>query len=305
MKTVVSGASGLIGSALVPRLTAAGHSVVPLVRRRLRPNERGVAWDPDAGTIDRAALEAAQADVVVHLAGENVFGRWTPEKKRRIRDSRVLGTGLLSETLAGLTRRPSLFIAASAIGYYGNRGDEELTEQSTSGDDFLAHVSRDWEAATEPAARAGIRVVNPRFGVVLTPAAGALAKMLPAFRLGLGGPVGSGNQYLSWIALDDALRAIMHLLATASLSGPVNITAPTPVTNRDFAKALGRVLGRPAIVPVPAFALRMAFGAEGAAMLQSGQRVVPTRLLSSGFAFRFPALDPALRHLLAAPVSGP
>jgi hypothetical protein len=309
MNIVVSGASGLIGSALVPRLNSAGHSVVALTRRRLGPKERVVAWEPEAGTIDRAGLEAAQPDVVVHLAGENVFGRWTPEKMRHIRDSRVLGTRLLSETLARLSWRPNLLISASAIGYYGDRGDEELTEQSASGDDFLAQVSRDWEAATEPASRTGgggggIRVVNPRFGVVLTPTGGALAKMLPAFRLGLGGPIGSGNQYLSWIALEDALQAIMHLLGTASITGPVNITAPTPVTNRDFAKTLGRVLGRPAVVPVPAFALRMAFGTEGAAMLQSGQRVIPKRLLSSGFAFRFPTLEPALRHLLAAPAGG-
>ncbi|HXM37832.1 MAG TPA: TIGR01777 family oxidoreductase [Gemmatimonadales bacterium] len=302
MKIVVSGASGLIGSALAPRLASQGHDVVPLVRRVPRPGERGVAWDPETGRIDQGGLEGC--DVVVHLAGENVFGRWTAAKKQRIRDSRVKGTRLLSEALARLARRPSVLLAASAIGYYGHRGDEELTEQSSPGDDFLAHVGREWEAATVPAARAGIRVVNLRFGVVLTPTGGALAKMLPPFRLGLGGHVGSGSQFLSWIAFDDALDAIMHMLITTSLAGPVNVTAPGPVTNRDFAKTLGRVLRRPAVVPVPAFALRMAFGAEGADMLQSGQRVLPARLLSSGFRFQYGELEPALRHLLAAPSSG-
>jgi uncharacterized protein (TIGR01777 family) len=304
MKIVVSGSTGLIGSALVPRLVGEGHEVVPLVRRRVTAGERAVSWDPESGKIDRSALAARAPDVVVHLAGENVFGRWTPAKQERIRDSRVDGTRLLSDAVAGLTRRPGVLLAASAIGYYGDRGEEEMCESSTPGDDFLAHVARDWEAASAPAAKAGIRVHNLRFGVVLAPKTGALAKMLPAFRLGLGGPVGSGNQYLSWISLDDAVNAILHVLATPSLAGPVNITAPAPVTSREFAKTLGKVLGRPAVVTVPAFALRMAFGAEGAAMLQSGQRVLPARLLESGFRFRYETLEPALRHLLAAPEGG-
>jgi uncharacterized protein len=306
MRIVVSGSTGLIGSALTPRLGALGHDVVPLVRpprppQRPGPGERAIAWDPEHATIDRAALEGA--DVVVHLAGENVFGRWTPAKQQRIRDSRVLGTRLVSDAIAGLHRRPQLLLAASAIGYYGDRGDERLDERSGPGEDFLAVVARDWETATVAATRAGIRVVNLRFGVVLTPRSGALAKMLPAFKLGLGGPVGSGNQYLSWITLDDCLNAILHALDTPSLTGPVNITAPTPVTNREFAKVLGKTLGRPAVVTVPSFALRMAFGVEGAAMLQSGQRVVPVRLLESGFRFGYDTLEPALRHLLAAPPS--
>jgi uncharacterized protein (TIGR01777 family) len=301
MKIVVSGSTGLVGSALTPALTSQGHTVVPLVRRRLASGERALAWDPERGTIDRAGLEREGADVVIHLAGENVFGRWSPAKKQRIRASRVNGTRLVCDALAGLTRPPATLLAASAIGYYGDRGDEEVTEQSAPGEDFLGHVARDWEAATTPATRAGIRVVNLRFGVVLTPAAGALAKMLPAFRLGLGGPVGSGNQYLSWITRDDAINAINHVLMTAAVVGPVNITAPTPVTNRDFAKALGKVLGRPAVVTVPAFALRMAFGAEGAEMLQSGQRVMPARLLASGLRFQFTAIEPALRALLTRP----
>ena len=301
MKIVVSGASGLIGSALTPRLAARGHEVVRLVRRPPRPGERAVAWDPEAGSIDRAALEGA--DVVIHLAGENVFGRWTAEKKRRIRDSRVSGTRLVSEALARLARRPSVLLAASAIGFYGDRGDEELIEQSPPGEDFLAQVSRDWEAAAAPAGRAGIRVVNLRFGVVLTPAGGALGKMLPPFRLGLGGHVGSGSQYVSWIHIDDGGRAIEHALATESLAGPVNLTAPHPVTNRELAGTLGRVLGRPAIMPVPAFALRLMLGAEGAGMLQGGQRVLPARLLESGFQFRYRDIEAALRDLLQRPAT--
>jgi uncharacterized protein (TIGR01777 family) len=297
MKIVVSGSTGLIGSALTKALNARGHEVVPLVRRRVSPGEHALTWDPEQGTIDRAGLESA--DAVVHLAGENVFGRWSPAKKQRIHDSRVKGTRLVSDALAGLQRPPATLLAASAIGYYGDRGDEPVTEESAPGEDFLAHVARDWEAATVAATRAGIRVVNMRNGVVLTTTGGALAKMLPAFRLGLGGPVGSGNQYLSWIVLDDIVNAMLHLLNHQNVAGPVNMTAPSPVTNREFAKTLGKVLGRPAVVTVPAFALRMAFGTEGAAMLQSGQRVLPGRLSASGFDFSFPDVEPALRHLLA------
>lgn len=302
MRIVVSGSTGLIGSALIPVLTSQGHEIVRLLRRRPTPGESAVCWDPERGTIDRAGIEGI--DVVIHLAGENVFGRWTPAKQQRIRDSRVQGTRLMSDTIAGLTPPPHTLLAASAIGYYGDRGAEAVTEQSSPGEDFLAQVAREWEAATGSATRAGIRVANMRFGVVLTPAGGALATMLPPFRLGLGGPVGSGNQYLSWIALDDAINAIGHVLSTTTLLGPVNITAPNPVTNRDFAKTLGKVLGRPAVIPVPAFALRVAFGTEGAAMLQSGQRVLPARLLASGFRFAYESVEPALRHLLAAARSG-
>ncbi len=302
MKIVVSGATGLVGSALTPVLASLGHDIVPLVRRQPAAGELVLAWDPERSMIDRDGLEGI--DVVIHLAGENVFGRWSAAKKQRIRESRVQGTRLLSDALAGLTRPPQALLAASAIGYYGDRGDEAVSEWSAPGEDFLAYVSRDWEGATTAAARAGIRVVNMRFGVVLTTAGGALAKMLPAFRLGLGGRVGSGNQYLSWIALDDALNAIVHLLATSRLAGPANLTAPSPVTNREFARTLGKVLGRPAVLAVPAFALRLAFGSEGAAMLQSGQRVLPGCLLASGFHFRFDTVEPALRHLLAPSEGG-
>jgi uncharacterized protein len=299
MRIVVSGSTGLIGSALMSALRSLRHEVVALVRRRVSPGERALAWDPERGTIDRAGLEGA--DAVMHLAGENVFERWSTAKQQRIRDSRVQGTRLVCDALAALQRPPATLLAASAIGYYGDRGAEALTEESTPGDDFLARVARDWEAATAPAARAGIRVVNMRNGVVLTPTGGALAPMLPAFRLGLGGSVGSGKQYLSWITLDDMIRAILHLLDNRTLSGPVNMTAPVPVTNREFAKTLGRVLGRPAVIPVPAIALRLVFGAAGAEMVQSGQRVLPARLLASGFAFGFRDVEPALRHLLASP----
>ena len=297
MKIVVSGSTGLIGSALTRALARRGDDVVPLVRRRVAPGEQALAWDPEQGTIDGAGLEGT--DAVIHLAGENVFGRWSPAKKQRIYDSRVKGTRLVSDALAGLHRHPATLLAASAIGYYGDRGDEPVTEESAPGEDFLAHVARDWEAATAAASRAGIRVVNMRMGVVLTTTGGALSKMLPAFRLGLGGRVGSGNQYLSWIALADVLNAILHLLAKPDLVGPVNMTAPAPITNREFARALGKVLGRPAVVTVPAFALRMAFGTEGAAMLQSGQRVLPKRLVASGFHFSCKDVETALRYLLA------
>jgi uncharacterized protein (TIGR01777 family) len=299
MKIAVSGSTGLIGTALTAGLHRRGDEVVPLVRRSPAPGERAIAWDPERGTIDSAGLEGM--DAVIHLAGENVFGRWSAEKKRRIRDSRVNGTRLLVDALAGLQRRPAALLASSAIGYYGDRGEEPVTEESAPGDDFLALVSRDWEAATAPAVRAGIRVVNMRTGVVLTPTGGALAKILPPFRLGLGGHVGSGDQYLSWIAMGDIITAMLYLLDHGDVVGPVNLTAPTPVTNREFAKTLGRVLGRPAVVPVPSFALRMAFGAEGAEMLESGQRVLPARLLASGFRFAFTEIEPALRDLLASP----
>jgi len=297
MKIVVSGSTGLIGSPLVAALQGRAHDVARLVRRPGSTADRELLWDPERGTVDRAGLEGA--DAVIHLAGENVFGRWTEAKKQRIRDSRVNGTRLLSDTLASLQRPPATLLAASAIGYYGDRGDEAVSEQSAPGDDFLAQVAREWEGATASAAAAGIRVVNMRFGVVMTPKGGALGKMLPPFRLGLGGPISSGKQYVSWIALDDVINAILHVLDRTNLSGPVNLTAPTPVTNREFATTLGKVLGRPALVPVPAFALRMAFGAEGAAMLQSGQRVLPERLRASGFTFSFDKIEPALRSLLA------
>jgi uncharacterized protein (TIGR01777 family) len=302
VKVAVSGATGLIGGALAARLSREGHHVIPLVRRPVSAGEQAIGWDPARGTIDRAAL--AGCDAVVNLAGESVLGRWSPEKKRRIRESRVNGTQLVSEAIAGLSRRPRVLLAASAVGYYGDRGDAELTEESSRGADFLADVARDWEAATGPAARAGVRVVNLRFGIVLTPSGGLLGSLLPPFRLGLGGPIGSGAQYLSWIALGDVLDALVYLLTAESISGPVNVTAPHPLPQLAFVRTLGRVLRRPAVVPLPTFALRMVFGQEAAAMMASGQRVLPARLVAAGYRFHHADLEPALRHLLAAPGGG-
>jgi hypothetical protein len=302
VKVAVSGATGLIGGALAARLKREGHEVVPLVRRGVSPGEQAIAWDPAHGTIDRGGLEGC--DAVVNLAGESVFGRWTAAKKQRIRESRVAGTRLVSEAIAGLSRRPRVLLAASAIGYYGDRGATELTEESSRGGDFLADVARDWEAGTAPAAQAGVRVVNTRFGLVLTPAGGLLGSLLPPFRLGLGGPIGSGRQYCSWIALGDVLDALLFLLATDSISGPVNVTAPHPLPHLEFVRTLGRVLRRPTVIPVPAFALQMVFGQEAAAMMASGQRVLPARLVAAGYRFHHADLEPALRHLLAAPAGG-
>lgn len=297
MRILVTGASGLIGSALVPALAGAGHDVLRLTRGAGRRRAGTVLWDPAAGTIDRAALEGL--DAVVHLAGENIStGRWTAEKKARIRDSRVEGTRLLTTALAGLDTPPHTLVAASAIGFYGHRGRDEVDEDSAPGAGFLADVCREWEAATAPAVQRTIRVVQLRIGVVLSSDGGALASMLTPFRLGLGGPVGSGNQYMSWIAIDDVVAAVQFALTTTALAGPVNAVAPQPVQNREFAQTLGRVLGRPAIVPFPAFAVRALFGEMGEELLLSSTRVIPHRLQEAGFTFRFPTLEPALQHLL-------
>jgi uncharacterized protein (TIGR01777 family) len=295
MKVLVSGSSGLIGSAVLENLIAGGHSVIRLVRRA--PGQNEVHWDPDAGTIATALLEGL--DAVVHLAGENIAqGRWTQQKKERIRDSRVKGTQILCQALARLAQPPKVLVAASAIGYYGERGDEVLTEESPPGSGFLADVCRQWEAASSPAAQSGIRVVNLRIGIVLSEKGGALAKMLLPFRLGVGGRVGSGKQYMSWIALDDVVGAINHAIANDSLSGPVNAVAPNPVTNYEFTKALGKVLERPTPFPMPAFAARLALGEMADELLLASTRVAPRRLLATGYKFLFPELEGALRHLL-------
>jgi uncharacterized protein len=293
----VTGASGMLGSALTPFLTTGGHRVTP-VTRQAAPSD-AIRWDPASGAIDVSAFEGLGA--VVHLAGENVGVRWTGERKRRIRESRVVGTRRLAEALAQLKRPPRVLVSASAMGIYGDRGDEVLTEDSTpSGPpaDFLVEVGREWEAATEPARAAGIRVVNLRFGIILTPAGGALGRMLPPFRAGAGGPLGSGKQWVSWISVDDAVGAVHHALFTEELSGPVNAVAPEPVTSRTFATTLGRVLHRPAILPVPATGLRLLFGEMADTALLSSQRVSSSRLVASGYSFRHPRLEPALRHVL-------
>lgn len=296
MKVAITGASGLVGRALAPFLTTGGHEVLRLVRRTPLAKDE-VRWDPDAGIIDAAALEGVSA--VVHLAGENIAeGRWTEARKMRLRTSRLAPTRLLAETLAGLKRKPGVLISASAIGYYGSRGQAWMTEKDSPADDFLGCLAAAWEDASEPAAKAGVRVVNLRTGIVLSPAGGALGKLLLPFKAGLGGVVGPGTQYVSWVAIDDLLGIIHHALDREDLKGPVNAVAPSPVTNAEFTKTLGRVLGRPTIAPVPAFALRLAFGEMAEATLLASTRVWPERLEATGYRFRFPDLEGALRHLL-------
>jgi uncharacterized protein (TIGR01777 family) len=237
---------------------------------------------------------------VVHLAGENIAsGRWTSEKKRAIRESRVNGTSLLSESLARLSRPPSVFLSASAIGYYGDRGDELLTEESPPGKGFLPDVCTNWEKATAPAVEKGIRTVHTRFGIILDANEGALAKMLTPFRMGIGGRIGDGKQWMSWIALADVVDALKYLIEDTSTRGPVNFVSPNPVTNAEFTKALGRVLSRPTLFPVPAFGVRLAFGEMADALLLSSQKVEPSVLADRGFPFTWPTLEPALRHILA------
>jgi uncharacterized protein len=294
----VTGASGLVGSSLVSSLEAVNHRVIALVRRAPRPGENALRWDPSSGAITPAG--PAGADAIVHLAGDSIMGlRWTTEKKRRIKESRTTATRLLVQTLIRLPQPPAVLVCASAIGYYGSRGDEVLTEDSRPGTGFLADVAREWEAATAPAIAQGIRVVNLRLGVVLSARGGALAKMLTPFRLGLGGVIGDGAQWMSWIALDDTTGAIVHALTTDSLRGPVNAVAPAPVTNAEFTRTLGRVLGRPTLVPLPAFAARLALGEMADQLLLASQRVAPERLHASGYAFRHPTLEGAFRAALA------
>jgi len=292
----LTGASGLLGRALTAYLATAGHRVLPVVRRQAREGEIG--WNPDAGMIDSAALEGL--DAVIHLAGESVAGRWTTARMRRIWDSRERGTTLLARTLAGLTRPPKALISASAIGIYGDRGSEVLTESSAlgaPGRSLLAGVGRAWEDATAPAAKAGIRVVRLRIGIVLTAAGGALPPMMLPFRFGAGGPTGSGEQWMSWIALDDLLGAFEHALHTSGLSGPVNAVAPAPVTNHEFATALGHLLHRPSFIPAPAPVLKAVLGQMADELLLFSQRVSPNQLRQSGFQFRYPELDGALEHV--------
>ena len=297
MNILVTGSTGFIGSALVSFLTDSGHTVTRLVRTQVARGDQMVFWDPESGTIDREGLARAELEAVVHLAGESIAGRWTARRKAGILDSRVQGTRLLSETLVGLDRPPNVLACASAKDYYGDRGDETVREDSAAGTDFLADVISKWEAATETAAQGGIRVVNLRFGIVLDPAGGALAKMLTPFRLGLGGKLASGRQQVSWVSLVDALAAISHVLVTDGIEGPVNVVAPGVVTNAEFTRIIGRALSRPTLFPVPAFVLRTMFGEVAGALLAS-VRMDPAKLLATGFAFRYPQLEDALRSAL-------
>ena len=296
MKILVAGATGLVGSALIPALESDASEITRLVRSSPKANE--IEWHPNRGQIDAARLEGF--DAIINLAGESIAeGRWTDEKKRKIHDSRVNGTHLLSEAIAKSASRPRVFLCASATGFYGDRDNEILDETSESGGGFLADVCREWEDATEPATKAGVRVVNLRFGPILAREAGMLGKMLTPFKMGMGGKVGSGKQYISWVAIDDVVGAIKLALADERIHGPLNVVSPNPVTNEAFTRTLGEVLSRPTVMSIPAFAARLAFGEMANEMLLVSQRVVPKKLNEAGYQFQYPELESALRHYLA------
>ncbi len=295
MKIIISGGSGLVGKQVIRELSANGHETVQMVRRT--PETGQYQWDPTSGTLDPELLESA--DGVIHLGGENIAeGRWTASRKERIRTSRIVSTQRIAETLASIADRPRFLLCASAIGYYGNRNEEFLTESSAAGDDFLARLCQDWEAATRPALDAGVRVVNLRIGVVLTRQGGALAKMLTPFRLGLGGVVGSGNQYWSSVSRTELGKIITFCAETDTIDGPVNAVNPCAVTNRDFTRTLGRQLGRPTLVPLPRFVAKTLLGEMAQPLLLYSTRVVPEKLLTQGYKFMFSDLDSILAHEL-------
>src|SRR5580704_4429475 len=292
-RILVSGASGPIGAALLPSLKTGGWSVVRLVRRPASGNGQ-IAWNPAAGLAPEAV---SGFDAVIHLAGESIFGRWTAAKKGKIRDSRIAGTFNLAQALARAEEKPKVFVSGSAIGYYGNRGDELLSEESAPGTGFLAQACQDWEEATMPAVQADIRTAHIRTGIVLSPKGGALGAMLLPFRLGLGGRTGDGQQWMSWIDVQDMVGAIHHILKNDLIQGAVNMVAPRPVRNAEFAKTLAVVLSRPAIFPVPAFAAKAVFGEMGEELLLAGQKVEPGKLISSGYPFRYRELKASLERL--------
>ena len=298
MKILIAGSSGLLGTALTDMLVAGGHQVVPLLREhKSQHKESPLFWSPEENVLDPTQLEGFEA--VVNLAGENIASdRWTEERKKRIRDSRVNSTRLLSSTLATLSSPPNVLVNASALGYYGNRGDEVLTESSQAGHGFLAGVVQEWEAATEPASAKGIRVAMMRIGVVLSPKGGALSRLLPIFQMGGGGILGSGKQYMSWIDIEDVARAFHRAIMSSNLEGPINTAAPNPVTNSEFTKVLGKVLGRPTLFPLPAAAARLMMGEMADELLLASQRLKPEKLEDNGFQFQFPDLELSLRHLL-------
>ena len=295
MNILITGITGLVGSAAASALAAAGHRVIPLRRMRDETTAAPPCWQPAANRINLGG--AGTIDAVIHLAGESIAQRWTAAARERIRSSRAHGTRLLAGALSELNPPPRVMISASATGYYGDRGDEVLDESSATGKGFLADVCREWEAACDPLRARGTRVVHLRTGIVLDRHGGALARMMPAFRLGFGGKLGNGGQYWSWIALDDLVRAIGHILETSTLTGPVNAVAPQPVTNQEFTATLGRALHRPTMLTIPAFALKLAFGAMGREAMLASARVLPARLVASNFVFRHPTLEGALRDL--------
>ncbi len=296
MNILMSGSSGLIGSHLRKFLIQQGNQVIRLVRHPADNSGFELFWDPENRQINPQSLEGINA--VIHLAGESVTGRWSEAKKAKIRKSRLDSTFLLSKAFSKLAMPPQTFLCASAIGYYGNRNDQILDETSSKGRGFLADLAQEWELATKPAADKGSRVVNLRFGIVLSPEGGALQKMLLPFKLGLGGTFGSGKQYMSWISLEDVIRAIYHCLTTNAIRGPVNIVAPQPLTNKEFTKTLGRVLHRPTFMTVPESVLQLAVGESANELLLSSSRVKPEKLMETGFQFRYPELENALKHLL-------
>ncbi len=299
MKVLLTGSSGLVGCTLLRSLKEKGHEVFCLVRRRSDDSSH-IFWDPSAGEIDAVSLEGIEG--VIHLAGENIAGgRWNAERKRKIRDSRVKGTELIAKALAGLKKPPQVLVCASAVGFYGDRGDEVLTEESPPGTGFLPDVCRDWENAALSAVKSGIRVCSLRFGIILSPEGGALAKMLTPFKLGLGGVMGSGDQYWSWISIDDAVGALLFCLTTESLKGPVNGVSPQPLTNREFTKILGRALKRPTLFPMPAFAARLILGEMADALLLASARVEPRKLSAVGYRFRHTDLQSTLKQLILFP----
>lgn len=294
MRVAITGSSGLIGRHLRASLTADGHEVVPVVRD---PGQEGIYWSPSAGDVDARGF--AGLDAVVHLAGEPIGQRWTAKAKRRIRDSRVVGTRLLADALASLDDPPGVLVSTSAVGYYGDRGEEVLTEESAPGEGFLAAVCVAWEAAADPARAAGIRVVHPRNGVVLASEGAFISKVETPFRLGVGGRVGSGRQWVPWIALEDQVGALRHLVDRDDLDGPFNLTAPQPVRNAELTRALGEVLHRPTLLPIPPIAIRLLYGEMGVTLATWSQQVIPQRLLDAGFEFRHADVRGALRLALA------
>lgn len=294
---LISGSGGVVGSALIPFLTTGGHRVIRLIRRQPGPKENAVYWNPATGCLDYDTLNGI--DTVIHLAGENIGqGRWTRAKKKKIIESRVRGTSLIARAAAALKPRPRVLICASAIGYYGDRGDQIMTEKENPGDDFISKVCYEWEKAAAPALEKGIRVVFLRIGIALTPAGGALARLLLPFQMGIGGKMGNGRQYMSWIGIDDVIGAIYHVMNNDDVEGPVNVVSPNPVTNLEFTKALGNVLSRPAPLSVPAAAIMLAFGKMGREIVLSSTRVRPEKLLNTGYRFRNPDIEGTLAHLL-------